>query len=146
VSGFQQHLSDVTANLDRARGELLAVLSNLTDEDLVQSRRGGWTVGKVLDHIIGSEWHYAQLAASLRGMEAIQPADHQGGGVAVMTEALSGSRDALLTSIQGVSEEVFYRLGNVGREEYSIISVLENVEQHDIEHLAQINSIRASTQ
>jgi uncharacterized damage-inducible protein DinB len=146
VSDFEQHLSEVTANLDRARGELLAVLSDLKDEDLDRARRGGWTVGKVLGHIIGSEWHYAQLAASLRGKEASPPPPQQGGGVSLMAKALSGSRDALLASVHGVSEDDFYRLGHVGREEYSIVSVLENVEQHDIEHLGQIKSIRASTQ
>ena len=38
----------------------------------------------------------------------------------------------------------FYRLGTVGREEYSVVSVIENVTKHDVEHLGQIISIRVA--
>lgn len=143
MSGFPNHLSEVTANLNRQRSELLAALSELEDADLDRARRGGWTVGKVLEHITGSEWHYAQLAGNLRGIGDVPPEGDAGAGVEGASEALARSRSALLKAIEGVTEDEFYRLGNVGREEYSVLSVLENVEQHDIEHLGQIRSIRA---
>mgnify|MGYP001237388982 CR=1 FL=1 len=143
MSDFPQHLSQVTANLDRGRGELLAALSGLKDADLVRARRGGWSVGKVLDHIIGAEWHYAHLVGTLRGLGDIAAEDRTLTSVAAASEALARSRTALLKAIEGVTEDDFYRLGPVGREEYSVVSVLENVEQHDAEHLGQIRSIQA---
>jgi len=59
-------------------------------------------------------------------------------------ESLTRSRAALLDAIGGVDEEDFYRLGTVGREEYSVVSVIENVTKHDVEHLGQIISIRVA--
>jgi hypothetical protein len=57
--------------------------------------------------------------------------------LAAVTDALSTSRDAILASVDGVDEETFYRLGG-GHQQYSILSVLENVAMHDDEHAAQI--------
>jgi uncharacterized damage-inducible protein DinB len=145
VSDFSERLSEVTANLERRRGELLAALSECTGSDLVRARRGGWTVGRVLEHIISSEWHYVQLARNLRGVEALAPGSHTVSSVADAGEALARSRAALWEAVGGVTEEDFYRLGPVGREEYSVVSMLENVEQHDIEHLGQIRSILAGS-
>jgi uncharacterized damage-inducible protein DinB len=146
MSDFPKQLSQVTAKLDQGRGELLTALSELQDSDLVRARRGGWTVGKVLEHIINSEWHYAQLVATLRGTDGVAPETRTPGGVADAAEALARSRAALLNAVDGVTEEDFYRLGLLGREEYSVVSVLENVEQHDIEHLGQIRTIQAHSQ
>ena len=145
MSDFAKHLSQVTADLERQRGELLTALSDLKDADLDRARRGGWTVGRVLEHITGSEWHYAQLVGNLRGMADVTPESYVGGGVASASEALVHSREALLKAVHGVTEEEFYRLGNGGRDDYSVVSVLENVEQHDIEHLGQIRSIQADS-
>jgi hypothetical protein len=54
--------NDFEADLGRARNlaresrrELLALLSTLADTDLDRSRRGGWTVRQVLEHVIESE-------------------------------------------------------------------------------------------
>ena len=143
MSDFQRHLAQVTGNLEQHRAELLATLAVLDDADMVRARRGGWTVGKVLDHITGSEWHYARLAANLRGMEDVAPESTEAAGMTGASQALTRSRAALLKAIDGVTEEDFYRLGTVGRVEYSVVSVLENVEQHDIEHLGQIRAIQA---
>ena len=143
MSDFSQHLPQLTTNLELRRSELVTVLSELQDNDLVRARRGGWTVGKVLEHIINSEWHYAQLVANLRGLGEMAHENNAATGVADVSDALARSRSALLKAIDGVTEEDFYRLGPIGREEYSVVSVLENVEQHDIEHLGQIRSIQA---
>ena len=56
--------------------------------------------------------------------------------------ALADSRKALVEAAAGVDEETFYRLGG-GGQEYSVVSVLENVHQHDEEHRSQIERIRA---
>jgi uncharacterized damage-inducible protein DinB len=145
LSDFPHHLAQVSANLQLRRDELLGAVSGLKDVDLVRARRGGWTVGKVLEHITNSEWHYARLVANLRGRGEVAHENHAAAGVADASEALASSRAALLNAIDGVSEEDFYRLGPIGREEYSVVSVLENVEQHDIEHLGQIRAIQADS-
>ena len=147
MSDFSGHFAEVTTNLDRRRNDLLAAISGLGDADLVRARRGGWTVGKVLEHITSAEWHYAVLGRHLRGMGDVAQAQAPGaGGVAGASEALRRSRAALLEAIDGVGEQDFYRLGTVGREEHSVVSVLENVEQHDLEHLGQIKSIQSAAQ
>jgi hypothetical protein len=143
MSEFETQLSEITASLECRRNELLAGLSDLKDEDLGLARRGGWRVGKVLEHVVGAEWHYARLARNLRGLDDIQEETCEAEGVAEVTAALSRSRAALLEAIDSVTEEDFYRLRGVGREEHSVVSVLENVEQHDVEHLGQIRSIQA---
>jgi hypothetical protein len=143
MSEFDAHLSELTANLERHRSELLAGLGEVNDEDLVRARRGGWTIGKVLEHIVGAEWHYARLARNLRGLSDIPQEPFEATTVAEAVAALSRSRAALLAAIDRIPEEDFYRLGSVGREEYSVVSVIENAEQHDLEHLGQIRSIQA---
>ena len=145
MSDFPKHLSEVTCSLELRRGELLGALTSLKDADLARARRGGWTVGKVVEHIIGSEWHYARLVGSLRGADDVAPETDAAAGIADVLEALARSRTALLEAIDGVLEEDFYRLGPPGREEYSVMSVLENVEQHDVEHLGQIRRIQAES-
>ena len=40
--------------------------------------------------------------------------------------------------------ETFYELRKVGHEEYSILSVLENIANHDREHAEQIRNILAA--
>ncbi len=40
-----------------------------------------------------------------------------------------------------MANETFYELKRVGHEEYSVISVLENVANHDREHAEQIRAI-----
>ena len=54
--------------------------------------------------------------------------------------ALAASRGALLTALDGIDEASFYRLSAVGREEYSVISVLENPAHHDREHAQQLRA------
>ncbi len=144
--GFEEHLARVTERLGLQRATLLATLAGLDDADLGRARRGGWTIAKVLEHITGSEWHYARLVRQLRSAEDIPPENVAAASVAESVDALARSRAALLNAIEGVTEDDFYRLGTVGREEYSVVSVLENVEQHDIEHLGQIASIHAERQ
>ena len=61
--------------------------------------------------------------------------------VADAISALEHSRTALLEAVEGVDEETFYKLRVVGHEEYSIISLLENVALHDKEHGPQIQDI-----
>ena len=142
---FDRDLTSACEELDAARRELLPVVGALSDADLDRERRGGWTVRRVLAHVIESEWLYANLVAHLRG--APVAGDVVSGGPASSAEAaqrLDASRRALRAALDGVDEASFYRLGVVGREEYSIISVLENTANHDREHAGQIQAILAA--
>jgi hypothetical protein len=44
----------------------------------------------------------------------------------------------LLRALDGVDEDAFYALRQLANEEYSIVSVLENVISHDHEHSTQL--------
>jgi uncharacterized damage-inducible protein DinB len=142
-TSFAEHHSAVMGRLDARRGSLCEFVSSLGNDDLERARRGGWTIARVLEHIIDSEWHYARLVRRLRACDDITPEAGPVVDVQAAVERLANSRRALVDAVDGVSEDDFYRLATSGREEYSVVSVLENVEQHDIEHAAQLQSIHA---
>ena len=133
---YQRELAD-------ARAELEALLGTLQARQLTDARRGGWTVRRVLQHVIESERHYARLAAHLSGRGTPAPTAEIGddAGPSALVLALEESRRALLAAVEGADEEAFYRLQRLGQEEYSIASLLENVANHDREHLGQIRGI-----
>ena len=146
TSEFERDLSAAKEQIDAGRGVLIGVLDGLSDADLDQSRRGGWSVGHVLEHVIESEWLYARLVQHLQ--ERPVQGDAIAGALASVADAcerLAGSRQALLAALEGVDEEPFYRLAAVGHEEYSILSVFENQANHDREHAEQIRSILAAS-
>lgn len=130
-----------------ARDELLRVIDALGRTDFERARKGGWTVRKVLEHVIHSEQLYAQATAYLCGSE--QPTRSETSAPHSTTEArtmLLDTRKALLTALEHLENdprapETFYELKRVGHEEYSVISVLENVANHDHEHAEQISAI-----
>jgi hypothetical protein len=86
---------------------------------------------------------YGRLARHLR--ELPQPEGEAAtvppATVADAISALEHSRAALVDAIDGVDEETFYTMHVVGHEEYSILSLLENVALHDREHAPQILAI-----
>jgi hypothetical protein len=62
---------------------------------------------------------------------------------------LLDTRKVLLSALEALDTdprayETFYELRQVGHDEYSVISVLENVANHDHEHVAQIREILAA--
>ncbi|MGH2671173.1 MAG: hypothetical protein ACRDH5_19025, partial [bacterium] len=59
-------------------------------------------------------------------------------------EQLDSSGAAFRSALVGVSEDAFYTVRPVGHEEYSVLSLLENVAHHDEEHCIQIGAIVAS--
>jgi uncharacterized damage-inducible protein DinB len=139
-------LSAVQQDVERARQELLATLDALTDDDLDRSRRGGWTAGRVVQHLIQSEWHYVRLVRQLRELPPTPPPELPDALASVhdVVRELAAARQALLAALDGIDEASFYRLGMLGREEYSVLSVLENVAHHDREHAQQVRSITAT--
>jgi uncharacterized damage-inducible protein DinB len=133
-----------------ARDELLTVIDSLSRTDLDRARKGGWPVRRVLEHVIHSENLYAQAAAYLCGSTVTSsPADSAPGSASEARTMLLDSRKAVLKALEELemdllANEKFYELRKVGHEEYSVLSVLENVAAHDHEHTEQIRSILAT--
>jgi len=142
MNDFERELQAARTSVESARSGLLSLIGGLSDDDLARGRRGHWTVGGVLDHVVQSDWYYVRLIHQLRELpfEAPAGAENQVESLATVTDALSTSRDAILAASDGVDEETFYKLGG-GHQQYSILSVLENVAMHDEEHSAQIAEI-----
>ena len=143
---FDRDLATARDSLASAREGLLAVVSALAEDDLTRARRGGWSVRRVLEHVIESEWLYTRLATHLRDLpQPDETPSTEAPSVAEATRAMGAAREALLAAVAGVDEETFYRLGAVGHEEYSVLSLLENVALHDREHAPQVQEILQAT-
>lgn len=145
TSEFERDMARVDHLMEEGRRRLLSVVNSLEPGDLDRGLRGGWDIRGVLRHIIESEHHYANLVARLRGATpgAANEVDGDLTSAGDVRTALEASRQALLAAVEGVDEDTFYRLGGSGQE-YSVVSVLENVHQHDEEHRAQVERIRDS--
>lgn len=137
---FERDVAKARVELDAARGVLIRTLEDLSDADLDRGPRGHWTVRRILEHVIWHEEIYVRMAAHITG--APNPGelpDNTPTTVADAIDKLSASRSALLTLVEGVDEETFYKLAKMGYEEYSVLSLLENEANHEREHAAQIN-------
>ena len=145
-TALDEDLAAARNELDTTRAELLQAIAGLADDALARARRGGWSVQRVLQHVIESEWFYARIVSRLRELPATEPPEqqHAPASVSDAVEALAASRQALMAALDGIDEASFYRLGAIGREEYSVLSVLENAAHHDREHAQQIRSIVAA--
>ncbi len=136
---FERDLERCRSELDAARRELLSVVTALKDSDLERGRRGEWTARRILEHVIQSEWLYSRVLTHLRALPVPGDAiDAKPGSSADAVDRLAASRAALNKAFDGVDEETFYRLAQLGHEEYSVLSILENEINHEREHAAQI--------
>ncbi len=139
MSDYSSDKAELLSDLEQSRAQLNEVVGKLSPNDLSSARRGSWPVSKILDHVLHSERLYAQLISVFSGVGAsVEPS----GTPSTSTEALSAlaaTRDAVLGGIHHVKEEDFYRLQSIGHEEYSVLSILENVAAHDREHAEQIH-------
>ncbi len=143
---FANDLARLRTELADRRSELLAVVDRLSDAKLGAARRGGWSARRVLDHVISSEQAYARVLAHLRGRPIDgEPPPSQPASVEDARAKLSTARETLLVALDGVDEESFYALKQLGQEEYSILSVLENARSHDLEHGEQLSEILRGT-
>src|SRR5439155_7337168 len=142
--------SDLAASQEAirlARDELLRVIDSLGRADFARARKGGWPVRKVLEHVIHSEKLYAQATAYLCGAEVSGRTEASPpSSPAVARTMLLDARKELLRALEGLdidprAYETLYELNRVGHEENSVLSVLENVANHDREHAAQIRAI-----
>jgi len=144
---FARDLEQTRRDATEARAELVRVLKGLQDSDLDRERRGNWSIRKVLEHTIHSEVLYSRLARHLCGLaqDEHEPDTKPPATVADAITELEASRKALFDAIEGVDEETFYKMHVIGREEYSVLSLLENVTLHDREHAPQIREIVEAT-
>lgn len=136
---FDSDLRELQGELSASRAELLGVIQSLHDADLDRARRGGWTIARVLEHVIQSESMYTAAISAIVGASTSSP---QGGGPpssqAEAIQQLGSTRAALETALVSATDENFYHLQRFGHDEYSVASVLENVANHDREHAEQI--------
>jgi uncharacterized damage-inducible protein DinB len=148
VAEFEADLSQAIADLETARHELMRLVDGLQAGDLDKARRGGWSVRAILLHVIDGERHYARGVCSWRGMPT---AGVSAGPRRLLREPedarfmLLETRAQILTAIEGIDEDAFYRLRPFSNEEghgqeYSVLSTLQNVANHDREHAEQIRA------
>jgi uncharacterized damage-inducible protein DinB len=132
-------------DLETARNELLQTLSRLSDSDLQRAPRGQWSVQRVLEHVLQSERLYAAGLAHLQGQPQPDQSTDIPSDLSGFVRALDVTRKTALDLLDGASESTFYEIRPLGHEEYSPLSLLENVAMHDREHAAQIEQIMAES-
>ena len=139
-------LARTLAGMEHHRAQLLGVIAGLTRDDMNRVRPGGWTVARVLWHVIESEWIYAKLLAHQAQRTA--PELHLAAPAVPEDVApmLTETRSAVLRMVDGIDDQTLVRLSVIGREEYSPLSVLENVAAHDHEHVGQIQELVAAAE
>jgi uncharacterized damage-inducible protein DinB len=143
MSDFDTDKAQLLSDLQKSRAHLNEVVGKLSAEDLTSARRGSWPVSKILDHVLHSERLYAQLVSVFSGVGAsIEPAASPTTSAEALTQ-LEATRKAVLDGLCHVNEADFYRLQSIGHEEYSVLSILENVASHDREHSEQIQKTLA---
>lgn len=137
---FQRDLSENVKAIVAARITLLEQITQLSDDDLRTTRRGGWSVQEVLRHLIDAEVSYAKVLGFLRSRPVELPnvTDDDVASSQAAVAALGRARAALLALVEGVDETAYYDVRSLGATQYSVMSVLENVADHDHEHVGQI--------
>jgi uncharacterized damage-inducible protein DinB len=143
---FQRDLLENLKAIESARGALLRQVRELSGDDLRATRRGGWSVQEVLRHVIDAEVAYTKVLGFLRSnpVEIDNPSDDDVASPEAAAAALERARVRLAALLEGIDEATFYELRALGREQYSVVSVLENVAAHDHEHTEQIAKTIAS--
>ncbi len=140
---FHAELTSNRQDIEASRRDLLAVVDALSDTDFERGRRGGWTVRRVLEHVIHSERLYTQAIAFLNSRPANVVAEDSPTSASDAHRQLEASRARIIGALEGTTEDTFYTIRTLGHDEYSILSVLENTSAHDHEHAAQIRAILA---
>ncbi len=139
---FQADLTSARSDLDAARAELITVVQSLNDADLEAARRGGWTIARVLHHVIQGDTYYTGTIGYLS--ENPRPTNMPPSAPASVSDAiqqLEAAGAAFRSALESVGEDAFYTVKPVAHEEFSVLSLLENVTHHDREHAAQIQTI-----
>ena len=141
----ERDLARAISDMRASREALLSVIAPLDQGAMQINRPGGWSISRVLQHVIESEATYAKLLAHLCGKPspAFDTPLARDGPEA--TGCLATTRAAIDAIVEGgIDPETLYALKRIGHEEYSPLSVLENVALHDREHAEQIRSLLRS--
>ena len=135
------------------RAELFAALTDSADRLVAAARAardrpvpdGEWGPEQVVRHLIDSEVAYAKVIGFLRSnpVELENASDADVASPAAAAAALERVRARLLALVDGVEEATFYDLRALGKEQYSVLSVLENIASHDHEHVEQLRKTLA---
>ena len=146
MNEFERDLAENLKSIETARAQLLDGLRPLAVEDLRLGRRGGWSNQEVLRHVIDAEIAYAKVIGFLRSrpVELANASDEDVASARAAVSALERTRKQLVSLLDGVDEATFYDMRSLGTNQYSVMSVLENVADHDHEHLGQITKTLAS--
>jgi phosphinothricin acetyltransferase len=140
-------LARAMREMDSARRTLIALTAPLSPDDLARGRAGGWTVARVLAHVIESEWIYVRLMAHMAGKDApagipeIAEVSAEPASGAEAVDRLTAVRAAMTSVLDGIDEARIYQLSRFGHEEFSPLSLVENIAMHDGEHHAQIATL-----
>lgn len=135
---FSDDLQRALEDMRYERERVEALVTPLSPADLERARPGGWTLRRVLRHLIESEAIFAKLLAYQCGRAAPEPSLAAPSDGAAARDALAQTRSAALSMIDAIDESTLYRLVTFGHEEFSALSVLENIALHDREHAPQI--------
>ena len=140
VQGFEEQLRALRQDMELARAELVGAIEAVPRELFKVAPRGEWSVEAVLRHVVKSERFYSSAVDRLRdrpvAARATEPSPFD--GTAEALQALADVRQELLAALDGVTEDAFYEMKQLGFNEESIKSILENVAMHDQEHAHQI--------
>ncbi|MEX0684219.1 MAG: DinB family protein [Dehalococcoidia bacterium] len=139
MTDFNSDKAELLNEMQQSRVQLNKVVGKLSADDLSSARRGSWPVSKILDHVLHSERLYAQLISVFSGVGTTAEPSANPSTSADALAALEATRKAVLAGVGHVKEDDFYRLQSIGHEEYSVLSILENVAAHDREHAEQIH-------
>jgi len=131
-------LAAAMQDMRRDRHRLLAAVRPLTAAEMLLDSRGGWSIARVLEHVIWSESAYAKMLAhqcgkSTRDLDVSRPDDG-----ATAAAQLAATRAAVEAAVDGVQDHTLYLLVQFGHEEFSALSLLQNIALHDREHVEQI--------
>src|SRR5437899_1485292 len=115
-SQFESDLEAATADVTAARGDFVSAVQRLSESELERGRRGGWSVRRVVEHVIQSEQLYATLIRAMRGLPVgeVRRPSCAGQPVDEILCLLDASRTALLSALDGVDEESFYTIKPLG--------------------------------
>lgn len=135
---MNNHLERALADMAATRDDLLALVGGASAADMTRAQPGGWTLGRVLQHVIEAEAVYAKLLAHQRGAAApdLETSEPRDGDQAAAR--LAATRTAVDALVAGIDDATLFRLVRFGHEEYSPLSVLENIASHDRDHYGQI--------
>jgi len=141
ATNAERDLAGLLHQMRTDREAMLATIGRIEHGGMAVERPGGWSVARVLQHVIEAENNYAKLLAYLTGKPALECDTSPPADGAAARHALAATRSAVEEMIDDIDAETLYALKRVGHEEYSPLSVLENIALHDREHVEQIASL-----